>query len=176
MDPIRFRDADPTAPHDLRTVAEIGRATFIATFGPDYSAEDLSAFLEEQHSEAAVARCLADPRAAVRLVEDGEGLAGFALLAPNGLPHVPAGADPIEIKRFYLLPRLHGRGVADALMAWCLERGRTNGHDLMTLSVFSENHRAKAFYARHGFREVGSYLFRVGSQLDDERVWVRPLR
>lgn len=169
---IRF--TDPTEA-DAERIATIGRETFATTFGHLYSAADLEAFLEENHSTATAAGLLAKPGYRFRLVEDAEGLAGYAMLAPNNLPHVPETANAIELKRFYFLPRLHGVGAAQQLMDWCLDHGRSAGHDLMSLSVYADNHRARRFYEKHGFREAGSYFFRVGSQLDDERVYVRPL-
>lgn len=175
MTPIRYRDPDPTDPAEIATVAAIGAETFVTTFGQLYTPLDLAAFIADNHSPAAAHRFLTDPKNIFRLVEDAQGCCGYAMLSPNGLPHVPADARAIEIKRFYLLPRLHGRGVADALMDWCVATARSSRHTLLTLSVFSDNHRALRFYARHGFTEAGRYVFLVGEQQDDERVYVRPL-
>jgi diamine N-acetyltransferase len=39
------------------------------------------------------------------------------------------------------------------------------------LTVFDHNLRAKRFYTRHGFSEVGHCTFRLGDRVDDDRVW-----
>lgn len=172
MSEITYRDATPA---DARALAAIGRDTFLQTFGALYRADDLAAFLADNHSPEAARRFLADPAAAFRLVEDANGLAGYAMLAPDTLPFADPGHRAIEIKRFYLLAHLHGRGAADTLMDWALANARAARYDGVSLSVFSDNHRAKRFYARHGFEEVGRYVFMVGKQADDERVWRRSL-
>ncbi|MGH8182305.1 MAG: hypothetical protein ACREPH_01440 [Rhodanobacteraceae bacterium] len=38
------------------------------------------------------------------------------------------------------------------------------------LTVFDHSHRAKRFYARHGFREVGRCTFTLGAHIDNDRI------
>jgi ribosomal protein S18 acetylase RimI-like enzyme len=40
----------------------------------------------------------------------------------------------------------------------------------MLLSVYIDNHRARRFYERYGFEEVGRYAFPVGGTIDDDRI------
>ena len=40
----------------------------------------------------------------------------------------------------------------------------------MTLSVYVDNHRARRFYEKRGFEEVGQYKFMVGNHEDDDRI------
>mgnify|MGYP005837650441 CR=1 FL=1 len=171
---VRFRDAAPTAT-DAAALADIGTRTFVATFGHLYGAGDLAAFLAADHSPAAAARLLARPGVHVRFALHAGTVAGYAVVAPNALPHVPADVRAAELKRLYLLADLMGRGVADQLMDWAQGVARAAGHDAMTLSVFSANHRAKRFYARHGFTHLGDYLFMVGTHADLEHVWMKRL-
>jgi ribosomal protein S18 acetylase RimI-like enzyme len=56
-------------------------------------------------------------------------------------------------------------------MEWAISTARSRGASELYLSVFDDNHRAKRFYGRHGFEEVGRYGFRVGDQVDDDRIW-----
>jgi RimJ/RimL family protein N-acetyltransferase len=41
--------------------------------------------------------------------------------------------------------------------------------------VWERNERAKAFYAKHGFRKVGSQVFVVGSDPQTDDVMLCPL-
>jgi ribosomal protein S18 acetylase RimI-like enzyme len=171
---VTFRDAAPT-PEDAAALAEIGARTFVDTFGHLYCADDLAAFLEGDHSPAAAAALLAKPGVRARFALLDGAVAGYAVVAPNALPHVPADVCAAELKRLYLLPALKGAGVADALMDWAEALAAATGHDAMTLSVFSDNHRAKRFYARRGFTHLGDYHFMVGAQADLEHVWMKRL-
>lgn len=175
MTAITFRDADPAAPADVAQLAAIGAQTFTETFGHLYSPADHAAFLANDHSPAAVAALLAKPHAAARLAFDGDDVAGYAVVAPNALPHVPDDLATLELKRLYLLKRWHGRGLADPLIAWAEDHARATGHAATSLSVFSDNARGKAFYRRHGYVHMGDYHFMVGAQADLEHVWCKRL-
>jgi ribosomal protein S18 acetylase RimI-like enzyme len=74
-----------------------------------------------------------------------------------------------------VLARWQGAGVAPALMEWALARARARGAPELYLTVFDHNHRAKRFYARYGFGESGRCTFRMGSRIDDDRIWRKPL-
>ena len=70
----------------------------------------------------------------------------------------------------YLADEAKGSGVADELIRWVAEQARARGAAEVFLSVYSDNHRAKAFYARHGFVDIGPYTFMVGNQADEDRL------
>jgi GNAT superfamily N-acetyltransferase len=169
---VRYRDVTPA---DAAELARIGRDTFVETFGHLYSAADLSAFIESDHSEAACRVLLARPGVAARFAETGGALHGYAVIAPNALPFVPEDVPTLELKRLYLTAALRGQGAADLLMDWAESHARRAGAQAVSLSVFSENHRAKRFYARRGYTHLGDYHFMVGSQADEEHVWWRRL-
>lgn len=171
---LTFRDALATEA-DARALAQIGAVTFVETFGHLYRREDLDAFLAADHSPAAAQALLGKPGVRARFVLLDGAVMGYAVIAPNALPHVPAGLRAAELKRLYLRPALQGQGVADALMDWAEAAARADGWEAMSLSVFSDNHRAKRFYARRGFAHLGDYHFMVGTQADREHVWLKRL-
>ena len=55
-------------------------------------------------------------------------------------------------------------------MDWATGAARETGASDVLLSVWVDNARARAFYARRGFVEVGAYVFRVGDHADDDRI------
>lgn len=162
---VRYRDA---APGDAALLAELGRRTFVETFGPLYTPENLAAFLES-HNEPAWHAELSDPRFAVRLAEEESEAAAYAKLGPPSLPFKTKRAA-IELRQFYVLHPWQGRGVAAALMQWALDEARRRGAEELYLSVFVDNHRARRFYARYGFEQVGTYDFMVGTHADLDLV------
>lgn len=162
-------------PVDAAVLAELGAATFIETFGHLYTPEDLQAFLDESHTEAAYAKVLAaDSGYALWLAErDGRAI-GYAQAGPCSLPHAEVAADDGEIKRLYLRGEAQGAGAGralmDAAMAWLL----ADGPRVLWLSVWSENYGAQRFYARYGFEFASEYHFIVGEQRDREFIYRRP--
>jgi len=60
-------------------------------------------------------------------------------------------------------------------MHWAVATARALGAPEMYLTVFDHNARAKRFYTRHGFAEVGRCTFKLGDRVDDDRVWRKQL-
>ncbi len=167
---IAFRDATPA---DAPAIASLGAASFTETFGHLYSPENLATFLVN-HAEERWRADLADPALGIRIGEAGGEAVAYAKLGPPTLPFEPQGT-PIELRQFYILRPWQGRGAADALMAWALETAVGRGADEIYLSVFTDNHRARRFYDRHGFEPVGRYHFMVGTHADEDIVMRRRL-
>ena len=162
---IDFRSATPG---DAESLAELGQATFVETFGHLYSREDLTAFLAN-HSVESWAQELADPAFAIRIGEAAGKAVAYAKIGPPKLPFEPRGTA-VELRQFYILSDWHGSGAAREMMAWVLQEARRRGGDDLYLSVFVDNARARAFYAKYGFVEEGRYAFMVGNQADDDIV------
>ena len=158
---------------DAATLAELGAATFIETFGHLYTPEDLQAFLDESHTVEAYAKVLANPDYALWLAEDDGRAIGYAQAGPCGLPHADVQPGDGELKRLYLRADAQnggtGRALMDVAMAWLLR----DGPRTLWLSVWSENLGAQRFYARYGFEFAGEYAFIVGEQRDREFMYRR---
>lgn len=83
---------------------------------------------------------------AVAVTPDGA-VVGFATAET---PHEEDPPRPLEVGAVYLRAAHHGSGVADRLMT------AVAGDRPALLWVFEENPRARAFYARHSFRDDGT--------------------
>ena len=161
-------------PADARTLADLGARTFVESFGHLYSPEDLQAFLDESHSQAAYARSLADPGYALWIAERDHGEAiGYAQAGPCGLPHADVKPGDGELKRLYLARDAQGGGVGARLFEEALRWLERDGPRTLWISVWSENFGAQRFYARYGFAKAGEYDFIVGRQRDHEFIYRR---
>jgi ribosomal protein S18 acetylase RimI-like enzyme len=167
---IRYRAGTP---EDAALMSKLGARTFTETFGHLYTPDNLAAFLAN-HAEEKWRAELADPALAVRIAEDGGEPAGFAKLGPPSLPFEVSGPTA-ELRQLYVLGPWHGAGIGQALMEWALAEARARGAEQMFLSVFVDNHRARRFYARYGFEQVGTYAFMVGTHADEDLIMRRAL-
>lgn len=163
-------------PADAASLARLGTDSFVAKFGHLYKPEDLSGFLEGSHSEAKVAREIADPRLRVALAEQGGNLLGFCKLVMDcGWPDHARGTRVIELKQLYTAPDATGQGIGARLMDWAFEEAGAHGADEIQLSVYADNPGAQKFYARHGFEKVADIHFMVGEQRDEEFLFAKVL-
>lgn len=153
---------------DASAIDRTFRSSFVDTFAHLYRPEDLEAFLGKFTLDAWQSE-LGDERFLFRLAEaDGEPI-GFVKLGPQELP-VHADGSWIELRQLYVLNEWRGAGAARGLMDWALAEGKARGAAEMYLTVYTENWRARRFYERFGFVEVGPYAFMVGEQADEDII------
>ena len=158
---------------DAAVIDRIFDTSFCDTFAHLYSSEDLESF----RSSFAIAdweRELEDPRFAFRIAE-AEGVpVGYLKLGPMKLP-VETDRPALLLDQLYVLKGHHGTGIAQALMDWALEEARSRGAQQLYLTVYIDNHRARAFYDRYGFEAVGRYDFMVGNHADEDVIMRKAL-
>ena len=168
-----IRRADAT---DAARVAAFAARTFLDTFGHDNSVEDMSLYLESAYSLDRQTAELSSPDMLTLLAERDGATIAFAMVRRNGpMPTCVTVPDPVELWRFYVDRPWHGHGVAMALMDASIDAARLLGGRSIWLGVWEQNARAIAFYQKHGFVDVGSHQFMVGSDRQTDRVLVRSI-
>ncbi|MEL7128095.1 MAG: GNAT family N-acetyltransferase [Pseudomonadota bacterium] len=161
---------------DADTLAHIGVATFVDSYTTDISGQAMVAHCTQQHAPAAYAAYLADDTNRCWIAEYAETGApvGYAV---NCAPDLPVDVQPgdLELKRIYVLSRFHGAGLGLRLLEAALGHAREAGAQRLLLGTYEENHRAMAFYRRHGFQQIGTRQFNVGGTIYDDIVMARPV-
>ncbi|QDZ08452.1 GNAT family N-acetyltransferase [Sphingomonas panacisoli] len=163
---IDYRDAKPA---DGPELAQVARRCFTETFGNLYRQEDLATFLDAAFGTTGLPSHVSDPAYTVRVATDDGAIIGFCKVGPVVFP----GEWPettIELHQLYVLGPWQGEGIAPVLMDWALGTARNRDAKDVILSVYIDNHRARRFYERYGFVEIGKYTFMVGDQPDDDRL------
>ena len=120
-------------------------------------------------------RELADPNVMTLLVEGGAKLVGYAQLRRGQEPSCVTGESPIELWRFYVARDWQGRGVAQELLRQVDFAAHDAGARTLWLGVWERNERAKAFYRKSKFVDVGSHVFTLGSDAQTDRILARPV-
>ncbi|XXF81413.1 GNAT family N-acetyltransferase [Myxococcaceae bacterium GXIMD 01537] len=155
---------------DAATLTELGARTFRDSFAADNTPEDMEAFLASHYRPEIQEAELKDPRNLYLLAEVSGTPAGFALLRDGARDPSVQAERPLNLSRLYVDRPFLGARVGAALMLRCLEEGRARRHDVLWLGVWERNTRARAFYARWGFTEVGEMHFQLGSDLQRDLV------
>jgi GNAT superfamily N-acetyltransferase len=165
---------------DAAVLHEVAAATFPLACPPDSTADNIAAFVSANLSVAAFTHHLADPARTIFLAEVGGAPAGYTMLVAEE-PHDPDVAAAVirrpivELSKCYVLPGLHGRGVAHALIAATVEEAQWRGARSIWLGVNNQNARANRFYEKCGFVTVGMKRFRLGDRLESDFVKERVL-
>ena len=157
---------------DAAALAELAEFTFRDTFASSNTEANMQLHCSRTYGPAIQAAEIADPRRTT-FVADADGkLVGYGQLRWNGTPSL-AAARPAEIHRIYVERSWHGRGVAQALMARLLATAREGGADRVWLGVWERNARARAFYRKAGFAEIGDHAFVLGDETQRDLVLAR---
>lgn len=168
MSTVSYRRAEAA---DVPALARFGAASFAHTFGHNYPAAELAAYLARAYDPAKIAREVADPACRTELVLGPDGaILGYSYAGPLDLPAANPEPGAWELKRLYLDPAVQGTGVAQRLWQTCLAAAIAARAPALYLGVWSANDRAQAFYRRLGFTEVGTYHFPVGAVIDVELI------
>jgi ribosomal protein S18 acetylase RimI-like enzyme len=167
----------PACPADAATLSAFLVRIFAETFGPYTAPDDLTAFFAEKIrpdlQAAEIANVSGDMDiivAEVPAANDVAELIGCVYVAQTKPPECIRGPDPIELKRLYVDPSWHGRGVAPTLMTEAFRVARARGGQTMWLTVYEHNGRAQSFYRRYRFERKGQVIFPVGS--DPQVDWL----
>ena len=121
-------------------------------------------------------RELADPRFAFRIAEvDGEPV-GYVKLGPLDACRSKPTGPRCELDQLYVLQGASRRGHRARADGLGDRRGaRAAARSELYLTVFIDNHRARRFYDRYGFEDVGRYDFMVGEQADEDIIMRKTL-
>lgn len=161
---------------DIEALAELKlttfRQTFLEGFAIPYPPADLALFEAESYGLPRIEAELADPSHRTWVAEADGRLLAYAHVGPCKLPHEDVRPGDAELYQLYLREEAQGVGLGKRLLDLAL---LPHG-DLAApvwLGVWSGNTKAQALYQRRGFRQVGTYGFRVGTWFDEEYIYKR---
>jgi len=160
---------------DAGLLAALARDTFFDTFASTNDATDMALHLERAYGVAQQTAELTDPAITTLLVGEGAETVAYAQVRSGHVPDCVSGAAPIELWRFYVQQGWHGRGIAQALMPRVVAEATAAGAQTLWLGVWEHNLRARAFYGKCGFVDVGEHVFLFGTDPQTDRVMARPL-
>lgn len=99
------------------------------------------------------------PRAQTWVCRDGDKVAGFACLVGEA-----------ELAALFVDPERQCEGIGTALLNWAKDHSK----GLLTVGVYEENPRARQFYRRSGFEEIGSREDGLTGSREYRLEWKRP--
>lgn len=149
-------------------LAAVGSQTFSETFAADNKPEDMAAFLAQTYGPEIQLAELQQPRYTFLLAEMQGKLVGFAKLWRDSSLGLAAGEPAtgrLEVKQLYVVEDWIGTGLGATLMRRILDLAQAENCTAIVLGVWERNERAKAFYQRFGFREIGELPFKLGEDV-----------
>jgi tRNA (guanine37-N1)-methyltransferase len=166
-DDLVIRAATPADIPDLVVLAAEAFRVAYAAFDDPAEIED---YVAGAFTTAKFERVLAQHDATLLVATVDDALSGYVQLAPTASPSCVVGSAPIELVRLYLDPRTIGRGFGAALIRAALQTAERGGWRTIWLGLHYRNQRARDFYRRCGFADVGTREFVFGGRAYDDPV------
>lgn len=149
-------------------LADLGCQTFTETFAASNTPADMAVFLAQAYGPEIQLSELQQARYTFLLAEMQGQLVGYAKLWRDtdlGKGAGEATASRLEIKQLYVAEEWIGTGLGAALMRRIFDLAQAENCTAIVLGVWEHNERAKAFYQRFGFREIGEVAFKLGEDV-----------
>ncbi|HEX6834406.1 MAG TPA: ribosomal protein S18-alanine N-acetyltransferase [Rudaea sp.] len=152
-----------TCDHRLSQASQIrlaisSDAARIAAMSRDY----VEAGLGWGWTPARVAHSIRNRATNVAIAEAEGELAGFGIMKYRD--------DEAHLLLFAVKPPLRRRGIGTALLHWLEESAVTAGIELIFLEARASNEAARAFYQRHGYRELATLKGYYSGREDAVRI------
>lgn len=147
---------------DAKLMAVLATTTFYEAYFEQDDPADLVEYIVGSFSPASLLEQLEEQGSFFLIVTlDGNAVGYAKLISGHADPSIKT-QNTIELKRFYIVERVWGKGIGNALLAHCEELARECGYDSIWLGVWQENGRGQRFYAKQGFVKTGTMNFPYG--------------
>ena len=160
---------------DARLLVKLGRRAFYEAFAEQTAPEDMAAYLQTTFSIGGIKAQLKNKDSLYLIIQLQADPVGYAYLSPSQPPACIQAPRAVQLIRFYLLKKCYGLGVGNSLMQTCLDKASARGYRTVWLSSWELNGRANAFYKRWHFKVVGQQKFVVGSEVQNDFIFMRSL-
>ena len=165
----------PATPADALCIGVLATQVFLDTYAtegirPTVAREVLQAF-----STQACVEFLADPDTRVHVAEYVGHLIGFQQTTLKATHDLAPGGEQAELYRLYVQEPFTGQRVGSALLRCAETIAAQNGAAVVWLTPWVHNRRARAFYAKRGYRDYGRTLFSFGGEQHENRLVAKML-
>lgn len=164
---IFIRKADIS---DVKIICALGITTFYEAYFLQDDSNDLANYVLENFSVEKIEREIADENSTFFIAEIETSAVGYAKLRENAPAECLQDENTIEIQRIYILDKMRGKRVGDALMKKCFEQARRKNYESVWLGVWEQNFAAQNFYRKYGFEKAGEVHFPYGETVGTNHV------
>ena len=169
---VTIRQALPT---DANLISVLGAVTFYEAYFEQDTAHELANYITESFPPERVLAEIESSTNTFFIIYREEKAVGYAKCRTDNRHESIKSERAVELQRIYILERVFGRGIGEILLKYCIETARQKGFETLWLGVWEENKRARRFYEKHGFKQVGTLDFPYGETIGTNLVLQKQL-
>ena len=163
-------------PDDAMTISALAIQVFLDTYATAGVRPDLAREALREYAAEAFGARLREPQRRFVLAERGDALLGFAEVGLAEAPAPDGGVRGAERIRLDVQPAAQGLGLGRQLIRAAEALAAEAGLGALWLTAWDGNHRARGFYAREGYDDVGATSYSFEGNSYGNRVLVRSLK
>ena len=162
-------------PAKAASIAKLAEKTFRDAFARFIDKQDFERYVTRSFDKDQIRTELLDHASTFFIATLKNESVGYAKLYQGQPPACVGPLPAIELARLYSLRPYWGCGVGAALMEACISYARSRAFETIWLSSWQENRRANAFYAKMQFEILGTKTFAIGSDIQEDYIFARPI-
>ena len=163
------------AHNDVADLVEMAAEAFRDTYREIVDPHDMEHYVTTALTSDYFLPHVDDPSSSLLLAIAGAQLVGYALVTRSVPPACVNRFSPVELARIYLRREVIGKGYGASLMRAVQAEARRLRADGIWLGVYDRNLRARAFYQRWGFIDVGIQQFMLGDKIYADPIMCAPV-
>jgi ribosomal protein S18 acetylase RimI-like enzyme len=148
-------------------IASLSRQTFLETFGPVNTQENMKLFLDEQFTMSQLMAEVGLPGTRHVLAYCDGIPAGYMFIKYRAHSSLDT-ESALEISRIYCLQEFQGLGIGKTLMLEAINDAKKKKLSIVWLGVWKENAKALKFYQSFGFSSFGTTDFLLGKDWQED--------
>jgi diamine N-acetyltransferase len=152
---------------DVDVLRQVAIKTYIDTFAPYNTQENMDAYLLEAYNPDRMKKELEENGSTAWIAWDDDQPAGFARMRNSDEVAQTLGKNAIELQRLYVLPEYKRKKIGSLLMDHIVNHAINGKFEWLWLGVWEKNFNAQSFYANWGFEKFGEHVFQMG---DDPQI------
>ena len=165
----------PGTRDDAVTVAALSLQVFLDTYATDGIRPDLAREAFREYSEQEFLARLSTSSRRFVLAEKQKALLGFVEVDCGSREAPVPGLRGVELARLYVQPQAQRSGLGTTLLGEAEKIAASAKAHALWLTVWEQNDRALAFYARCGYADVGSTVYTFEGREYGNRVVAKQL-
>ena len=146
---------------DVAKLTDLARTTFLQSHSHSASITDIAAYVDKHFTESIFEKEITDLQNHYRLLYQNNQLVGYSKIIFNQELKWVNDLNICKLERIYLLEETLGSGLGKQLFDYNLELTKKAEQAGIWLNVWVGNQRAIKFYEKMGFKNVGSFDFKI---------------
>ncbi|MEH0158634.1 GNAT family N-acetyltransferase [Limibacter armeniacum] len=153
--------------NEVEFLQELGRRTFLETFGDSNTNEDMEDYLSESFDYHKLKAEVVHPLSDFYFAEVNGNVVGYLKLNLGEAQTESELQNACEIERIYVLSEYLGKKVGQQLFEKAVAIAKSTNVEWLWLGVWEHNQRAIRFYEKNGMEVFGQHVFKLG---EDEQT------